>query len=178
MKNKVEFINGFSENYLDTLEEFDDLGVYRFNDIDINWLNSFIEFSESIFEEDAFDASTIISQIFFGAVYVLLDKNKKEIVGIAALNRCWNDDIFMVYLAEYAIAEKVQGLGIGTRFLGRVLYNLKGQGVQKVRLTVAIDNGAGIHLYKKLGFEILKEQKNLYGKGAHRYIMEKELNID
>ena len=40
------------------------------------------------FEEDAFDASTIISQIFFGAVYVLLDKNKKEIVGIAALNRC------------------------------------------------------------------------------------------
>lgn len=175
MDEKFDYIDKFGEYYLDSLEDFEDLGIYRFNDIDLNWLDNLLGFSESIFGEDGFDAFSIVSQIFYGAVYVLKEKNKDEIIGIAALNRCWTNDVHMVYLAEYSIGEKGQGLGLGSRFLGRILYNLREQGVERIRLTVGIDNDPAIALYNKLGFEVIKEQKHLYGRGEHRYIMEKDL---
>lgn len=175
MDKKLEYIDRFGEYFLENLEDYDDIRLYRFNDIDLNWLDNLLGFSESIFGEDGFDAFSIVSQIFYGAVYVLKEKEKDEIIGIAAFNRCWNDQEYMVYLAEYSIVKKAQGLGFGSRFLGRILYNLREQGVEKVRLTVATDNQAGIGLYEKLGFETIKEQKNLYGKGEDRYIMEKTL---
>lgn len=178
MATEFEYVDRFGEYFLDTLDDYEDLRIYKFNDIDLQWLNNLLDFGKDVFGEDSFDVFAIVTQVFYGSVFLLKEKGQNDIIGIAALNRCWDDEIHMVYLADYAIKKSAQGLGLGTRFLARVLSNLKSQGIEVVRLTVDIENASAIALYEKLGFEIIKEQKHLYGKGAHRYIMEKILSSD
>lgn len=172
---RLEYVDRFAEYFLDSLEDYNDIKIYKFTNIDLEWLNNLLDFGKDVFGEDSFDVFAIVTQVFYGSVFMLKEKGEDDILGIAALNRCWDDDIHMVYLADYAIAKKAQGLGLGSRFLRRILNNLKGQGVEFVRLTVDIENQPAINLYEKMGFAIIKEQRNLYGKGAHRYIMEIEL---
>lgn len=173
MTTRFEYVDKFNDFFIDNLDDYDDLRIYRFKDIDLEWLKSLLSFGENVFGEDSFDVFAIVTQVFYGNVFVLKEKTEDKILGIAALNRCWDDETHTVYLADYAIAEEAQGLELGTRFLRRVMSNLQEQGVKVVRLTVDIENDPAIALYEKVGFKILKEHKNLYGPGAHRYIMEK-----
>ena len=51
-------------------------------------------------------------------------------------------------------------------------------GFSRMSLTVDTSNAPAIGLYKKHGFKIVDERRNLYGQGRDRYIMELEVDPD
>lgn len=172
MGSKFEYVDRFGEYFLDNLDDFDNIQIYRFEDIDLKWLQLLLDFGEDVFGGDTFDAFGIVAQIKYGNVFILKEKGENQVLGIAAFNQAWRD-MDTAFLSDYAISSEVQGMEFGTRFLARVLVNLKEQGFKNVRLAVDINNEGGKALYNKLGFETISEEKNLYGPGKHRYIMEK-----
>ncbi|MCD1147813.1 GNAT family N-acetyltransferase [Peptoniphilus sp. KCTC 25270] len=171
---RFELVEKLGEQFVGSLEDYDDVHIYKFQDFDPQWLKVLLKFGEKVFGEDAYDAFGIVSQIYYGNVFILQEQTDDTILGIACFNRAW-DDRKLAYLSDYAISEDARGNDFGTRFLGLVLENLKDQGIARVRLTVDVENVTAINLYKKLGFAIMEEFENFYGEGMHRYIMQKRL---
>ncbi|MDO5037946.1 MAG: N-acetyltransferase [Tissierellia bacterium] len=173
MNDAFEYVDKFNEFFLNNLEDFDDLRIYRFEDFDLKWLKRLMAFGEAAFGEDSFDVFTVVTQIYYGNIYLLREENDHpHILGLAAFTRGWDRDD-LVYLSDFAISKDARGQAIGTQFLKQVLGEIKNQGFKTVRLTVEPDNDPAVALYKKLGFEIIDRVEDLYGEGAHRYIMEK-----
>ncbi|MDO5301388.1 MAG: GNAT family N-acetyltransferase [Tissierellia bacterium] len=168
---KLTLLDRLNPYFVETLEDYDELNLYKINDIDPQTLKKLLEFGESVFGEDSFDSFGIVSQIHYGQVYALLNKDRSELVGLAAFHRSW-EDRDMAFLSDYAINEEAQGLSIGTRFLSRVLSQLHYQGIERVRLNVATDNDPAIAMYSNVGFEHHDFKEALYGKGEDRYTME------
>lgn len=60
-----------------------------------------------------------------------------------------------------SVLKKYRNSGIGTRLMKQMLIKLKSDGYRQVSLSVAKNNYA-FHMYQKLGFEILTENKEDY----------------
>lgn len=151
------------------------LKIYVVQGFNLDLLKRMVDFSSNVFGESGTGEWSLVPQIRHGNVFVLKEESKREITGVAILMRDW-EDIDKAYLFEYAIAEKLQGQGLGYHFLHGICENLRDQGFKRVSLTVDIDNEPAIRLYcDKLGFQIVELRKNEYGPGNHRYIMELEL---
>jgi ribosomal-protein-alanine N-acetyltransferase len=90
--------------------------------------------------------------------------------------RDW-EDLEKAYLFDYAIAEDHRGQNIGVQFLKVIIANLVEQGFLKMSLTVDVENAPAIRLYEdKIGFEIKQHNRDEYGQGHDRYIMEIDFN--
>lgn len=152
------------------------LKVYLVQDYNVNLLKRMVNFGLDIFGDLGMDEWGLVPQIRHGNVFVLRDEGEKKIIGIAILMRDW-EDLKKCYLFDYAIAEELQGKGLGYHFLLAIIRNLDDQGFSKMGLTVDIENVPAIRLYKdKIGFEITGENEDEYGIGHHRYIMELHFN--
>ncbi|NCC97636.1 MAG: GNAT family N-acetyltransferase [Synergistales bacterium] len=148
------------------------LKVYLVQDYNVNLLKRMVNFGLGIFGDLGMDEWGLVPQIRHGNVFVLKEEDKKRIIGLAILMRDW-EDLEKCYLFDYAIAEDLQGQGLGYHFLDAIIRNLKDQDFTKMGLTVDTENAPAIRLYRdKIGFDVIGENKDEYGEGHHRYIME------
>lgn len=148
------------------------LGVYLVQDFNLKLLKRMVNFGLNIFGELGMDEWGLVPQIRHGNVYVLKEKEKPQVIGLAILMRDW-DENDKVYLFDYAIKEELQGYGLGFEFLRSISENLVEQGYKKMSLTVDVNNEPAIHLYRdKLGFKIIEFNENEYGEGQDRFYME------
>lgn len=82
-------------------------------------------------------------------------------------------DVISVY-----VAEAVRGQGVSTRLLSALLKELAASGsVETARLTVNKDQRPALALYRRFGFEIVREEEGLMGDGElhAQYIMKRPL---
>jgi ribosomal-protein-alanine N-acetyltransferase len=148
------------------------LGVYLVQDFNLKLLRRMVNFGLNIFGELGMDEWGLVPQIRHGNVYVLKEKDKPQVIGLAIFMRDWDEDD-KVYLFDYAIKEDLQGHGLGFEFLRGIAENLVDQGYRTMSLTVDVENKPAIRLYKdKIGFEIIEFKENEYGEGHDRYYME------
>lgn len=78
-------------------------------------------------------------------------------------------------LFSIAIDERAQGKGLGNILLEESLNDLSKNGVSKVRLYVNTLNEPAIVLYKKQGFEVIDEVRDICGQGFTCLKMEMSL---
>lgn len=151
------------------------LEVYQVQDFDMKLLRRIIQFGIDAFGEIASDEWVIVPQIRHGNVYILKEKDKGKLYGLAILLRDWEDPL-SAYLSDYAISEDLRGMGVGYEFLKVIGENLVEQGFERLTLTVDVENDPAIKLYRdKIGFDAVLLRKNEYGEGQHRFIMELDL---
>lgn len=172
----LEEIRKLPQRVIDNLDgDIGNLKVYLVQDYNLKLLNRIVAFGHDIFGELAMDEWGLVPQIRHGNVFILKEENKQRLIGFAILMREW-ENVDTAYLFDYAILEEFHGQGLGYHFLIIICRNLIEQGFKRVTLTVDINNPPAIRLYKdKLGFEIVEQRQDEYGKGHDRYIMELDL---
>ncbi|CAA0257367.1 GNAT family N-acetyltransferase [Acinetobacter baumannii] len=95
-----------------------------------------------------FFEACLSNSMVFGAYY------KNEIIGLATLTQEIGVKLsHKAYLSSVFIEPEFQQKGIASHLLNAVIEYSK-KHVEQILLTVAEDNKAAIHLYKKLGFQI------------------------
>ena len=67
-----------------------------------------------------------------------------------------------IHIANIAVVDTLRGKGIATWMMKQVLQKARKNGCQVSYLEVRRSNAAAIHIYKKLGFEIVGVRKNYY----------------
>ncbi|MED5579201.1 MAG: ribosomal protein S18-alanine N-acetyltransferase [Nitrospinota bacterium] len=84
--------------------------------------------------------------------------NKAGIYGYAF----WQMIVDECYILNFAIAAEMQGKGLGSFFLEKILKQANQIGAQKATLEVRIGNKPAIALYEKFGFTVIAMRKNYY----------------
>lgn len=168
----LEEIRKLPQRVIDNLDgDIGNLKVYLVQDYDLKFLKQMIAFGQNIFGDLGMDEWGLVPQIRHGNVFVLKEENKRKLIGFAILMRDW-EDTDRAYLFDYAIAEDMQGQGLGYHFLVSICRSLIEQDFKFLSLTVDVDNPPAIRLYQdKMGFEIAEYRKDEYGEGHDRYIM-------
>ena len=154
----------------------EDLKVYLVQDFNLSLLTRMVTFGVDVFGDLGMDEWGLVPQIRHGNVFILKEKDKRRLVGLAILMRDW-EDLEKAYLFDFAIGEDFRGRGLGYHFLLSIGHNLQEQGFKRMGLTVDVNNAAAIHLYRdKLGFEVMSMSRDEYGKGHDRHLMRLELD--
>jgi len=174
---QLEKVKNLPKKAIENLDgDIGHLTVYLVQDYSNRFLRRMVDFGIDQFGELGMDEWGLVPQIRHGNVYVLKEEDKKNIIGLAILMRDWEDSE-KVYLFDFAIADELQGHGLGYHFLKVIIKNLDEQGFKRVGLTVDTENASAIKLYKdKIGFQIVEMSEDEYGKSHDRYIMELEIN--
>ena len=169
---QLEKIKSLPKKAIENLDgDIGHLTVFLVQDYNNQFLRRMVDFGIDIFGELGMDEWGLVPQIRHGNVFVLKEEDKKNIAGLAILMRDWEDSE-KVYLFDYAIAESLQGHGLGYYFLKVIIKNVQEQGFKRMGLTVDTENASAIRLYKdKIGFEIVDMNEDEYGKSHDRYIM-------
>jgi ribosomal-protein-alanine N-acetyltransferase len=132
-----------------------------------------IELDKQAFNEGGLDEWTMVPIMRHGRIIALYFSD--EIAGGAQFIKDW-DNVNKAYLYGISIAKEYRGKGFGTKFLKLCFDELRKEGIDTIELTVDPKNYPAIRVYEqKMGFKIINEHKNEYGKGEHRIVM--ELNI-
>lgn len=111
----------------------------------------------------------------------------KTIIGF---NKCFDVICFAIInidnrhkqadILSLGVLKEFQGKKFGSRLLQKVLEELRIMAIKEISLIVQKTNTVAINLYKKLGFDIFKEEPNYYfvfeGENRKAFIM-KKLNI-
>lgn len=80
-----------------------------------------------------------------------------------------------IELLDLAVDAQFRNQKIASQFLKTVLDDFQVKKHQEVFLEVSCENKPAIHLYNRLGFEIIGVRKNYYGKNKDAYLMRKRL---
>lgn len=172
----LDRIKNLPHSLVKKLDGVEHLAVYAVADYNLKLLKNMVEFGLDVFgDEMGSDEWSLVPQIRHGNVYVITERGKHQVVGLAMFMRDW-EDVSKAYLLDYAVSEDHQGMGIGFAFLKIICEDLKNQGFERVSLTVDTDNKPAMRLYKeKIGFESIDYAKDEYGKGHDRFIMELDI---
>lgn len=136
-------------------------------------ISRLIELDKQAFNEGGLDEWTMVPIMRHGRIMALYYND--EIAGCAQFIKDWDNEK-KAYLYGVSISEEYRGKGLGTWFLTSCFDELKKEGIKIIELTVDPKNHPAIRVYEqKMGFKIINEQKNEYGEGEHRLVM--ELNI-
>ncbi len=148
------------------------LVVYIVQDFDQTLLRRMVNFGLDIFGDLAIDEFALVPQIRHGNVFLLKERGKTQVIGLANLMRVWDEDD-KVYLSDLAIRDEYTGYGLGYEFMKIIGENLVDQGFNTMGLTVDSTNDQALFLYEdKLGFEKIEFKKDEYVEGFDRYYME------
>ena len=79
------------------------------------------------------------------------------------------------HLISIAVLPKYQHQGIGQALLQEVMKATLGYGAKEFYLEVRVTNTSAISLYKKLGFQIIKNLHGYYSDGENAYLMSRKL---
>ncbi|WP_026894476.1 GNAT family N-acetyltransferase [Clostridiisalibacter paucivorans] len=176
METTLEEVASLPKKILGNLDGVGNLNVYAVQDFNLKLLNRIVNFGLDIFGEAGMDEWGLVPQISHGNVFIIKEENEKYIGGLAIFMRDWEEKD-KCYLYDLAIREEFQGNSLGYHFLKIICEELKEHGFEYITLTVDVDNDPAIRLYRdKLGFEIVAEKEDYYGKDEHRYIMELDIN--
>lgn len=172
----LELIESLPHSVVKNIDGLDNLTVYAVEDFNQKLLKNMIEFGLNVFgEEMSMDEWALVPQIRHGNVYVLAERGKHKVIGLAVFMRDW-ENINTAYLFDYAVSDDYQGMGLGFQFLRIICEDLLEQGFEKISLTVDANNKPAMRLYKdKLGFEPIDFVKDEYGKDQDRYVMELDI---
>lgn len=77
-------------------------------------------------------------------------------------------------ILSLAVSEQSRGLGVGQALLQHLIQYCP-SATKQLWLTVAPDNLAALHLYKKSGFIEQNYSEDYYGKGEPRWLLVKQL---
>ncbi len=169
----LEEIRSLPKRVLENLDDdIGNLNVYLVQDFNLRLLRSIVDFGLDIFGDLGMDEWALVPQIRHGNVLLLREEDKHRILGLAILMRDW-EDADKCYLFDFAIAEELQGQGLGTHFLMAIIRSVEEQGFKRMSLTVDTENKPAVRLYRdKIGFEVDALSRDEYGKGHHRFMME------
>ncbi len=79
--------------------------------------------------------------------------------------------IRMGHVISIAVLPEYRGIGIGTSLMADIMERMKKRGVKEIYLEVRISNYVAIHLYRKLGFIVIRILKGYYHDGEDAYLM-------
>jgi ribosomal protein S18 acetylase RimI-like enzyme len=119
-------------------------------------------------ETDWSESLSSTDRIYFAAEY------NNMFVSLAGLKEI--NPGYWLLIAVYTLPE-FRGKGLSKNIISKLLEEAKSFGIQKVLLTVNTDQESAVALYKKFGFEVIKEQADTMGDGLphNAYYMEKIL---
>lgn len=110
--------------------------------------------------------------IRYGKVYILVDENE-NLLSVSEYMQVFGKN--EVFLYGFSTAKAFQRKGYGKTLLREGEKLLKKQGIKKIILTVDPLNIGAVELYKNLGYSVVELQRDEYGRGVDRYLMEKPL---
>lgn len=94
-----------------------------------------------------------------------------KIHGYAIVRRTFSDS----ELLQILITPLYQKKSYGQKLLLALMDDLIQLGTHSLFLEVAENNASAYHLYKKLGFSLIRKRDHYYGKDNHGLVMRKEL---
>lgn len=174
VNNMLEEINRLPRKFIKNLDlelRFCSAKVYLVQDFDLSLLENMVSFGLNIFGKLGMDEWGLVPQIRHGSVYILKEDEEDEIMGLAILMRDWENPE-KAYLFDFAIDADLQGHGFGRQFLKIIAETLQEKDFKKISLTVDVENEPAIKLYRHMGFKPMEYNRNEYGKGHNRYVME------
>jgi len=86
--------------------------------------------------------------------------NENEIIGYAHLDKETSDTIDTIWFGV-CILDKYQGKGYGKLLMEKVLEEVKTKNIKKIKLSVDEKNSKAYLMYKKYGFETIKEKDGI-----------------
>jgi ribosomal-protein-alanine N-acetyltransferase len=129
-------------------------------------------------EEQVF-ATAVYPDFFFRQAYdlwpdfLLLAWQGEQLLGYL-LAAPGQQGVTSLGILSLAVSEQSRGLGVGQALLQYLLLHCPAQ-TRQLWLTVAPDNLAALHLYKKSGFIEQNYSEDYYGKGEPRWLLVKHL---
>jgi len=86
--------------------------------------------------------------------------NENEIIGYAHLDKETSDTIDTIWFGV-CILDKYQGKGYGKLLMEKVLEEVKTKNIKNIKLSVDAGNSKAYLMYKKYGFETMKEKDDI-----------------
>lgn len=117
-------------------------------------VQTLIEVDLQTFMEPTFSPYTALALLKSGQVYLL--RVDDRVIGTCVCVKNWAE-AHEVFLLSMGIRPGWRGRGLGQRFVHGVLDDLKGRGLDAVRLLVGKTNFRAIRTYKDVGFEAVGE---------------------
>lgn len=146
--------------------------VTRLNHVDAIQLLALEQLEEVNMGAAAVDRYTLRLAADAGAIWVL--EHDGQMAGACvALGNLGRGDV--VELFSFHLSGKLRGQGVGEWFWGRVMAAIDADGFTLSRLSVKPDNQRAISVYRKHGFQTVKEAVDYYGPGEDRLIMERRI---
>ncbi|MFK4786155.1 GNAT family N-acetyltransferase [Fusobacterium sp. MFO224] len=140
---------------------------------DVKYMNEIIEMEKSTFGKlGGVDLWILKPIINFGKVFVVLENDK--VIGAAEFLISFDSPHAFLY--GISIHNLYQNKGIANSLLKFCANYFLKKGIINISLTVDPKNIKAIFLYKKNDYHITSLKENEYGKGIHRFIMEKKLS--
>lgn len=125
-----------------------------FKDLNEAWIIKYFEF-----EEDDLKTLCEPEKIIHNGGFIFVALKDEEAVGVCALRKKTAESY---ELSKMAVAEKVQGLGIGGKLAEAAIAKAKQLQAKRIYLEGNTRLEASIHLYRKLGFKEIHDQHSKY----------------
>ena len=100
----------------------------------------------------------------------LIAENKGRAVGYC-LGAVEDYDPVCGWILSLVVKYEVRNNGIGSSLLKQGMDLLHARGVKNIKLTVAADNLAAVHVYENIGFKVLSIENDFFGKDKQRLLM-------
>ena len=86
--------------------------------------------------------------------FVARHQTTRQLVGMILASRVKSD---VAHITQICTDPSVRNQGVGSALMGRALQSLRLHGMEGATLTVTQANATAVHLYRSLGFQILRE---------------------
>lgn len=148
-----------------------ELVVRRLTHLDAGMMAKLKEYGNEALGESALDEWMLPVIATCGLLFV--GKVGEEIVGSAEIIRCMEDRD--LYMEGFYIRNRYRRQGYGTTLLNDVKALLDREGFERLLVTLAPENEAGLRLYEATGFREIDYLPDHYGTGRHRLLLAVEL---
>jgi ribosomal-protein-alanine N-acetyltransferase len=148
-----------------------ELAIRRLTHLEPAVLGDLVEYGSTALGDSALDEWMLPVIATCGLLYV--GKAGEEIVGSAQIIRCLEDGD--LYMDGFYIRPGFQRRGYGYALLSGVQELMAGMGYERMLVTLAPENEAGLRLYEKTGFREIDYLTDHYGPGRHRLLLAAEL---
>lgn len=81
------------------------------------------------------------------------------------------------YIGLFILDKKVQGNHLGTNIMEEIIRSFKKEGINKIRLSVVLDNKKAFLFWQKLGFKVLEEKNIELSERVKKLVAVMELTI-
>lgn len=148
-----------------------ELAVRRLTHLDPALLKQLSQYGEEALGESALDEWMLPVIASCGLLFV--GKIGEEIVGTAEIIRCLEGRD--LYLEGFYIRGEYRRCGYGKALLNSIKNLVAKEGYERLLVTLAPENEAGLHLYQSTGFTEIDYLPDHYGSSRHRLLLQYDL---